>query len=285
MTQTENMPNLHGAAESKPALLPTLFIPHGGGPCFFMDWTMGPPDTWNKMADFLMGIDASIGRRPKAVLVVSGHWEEPSFTVGSGEQPSLIYDYSGFPPHTYQLKYPAPGSPTVARRVHELLEEATIPAAADPQRGWDHGVFIPFKLIYPDADVPVVQLSLKSGLDPAAHLAVGRALAPLRKENVLIVGSGMSFHNLRGFRPGGVVEASDQFDTWLTGSVTDSDSESRDRQLVQWSNAPAARQAHPREEHLIPLLVAAGAAGEDPGRKIFSDRVMGATVSAFQFGG
>jgi aromatic ring-opening dioxygenase catalytic subunit (LigB family) len=281
MAKTSNL-NRDSTAERAP--LPTLFIPHGGGPCFFMDWTMGPPDTWNKMADFLRGIDASIGRRPKAVLVVSGHWEEPNFTVGSGERPSLIYDYSGFPPHTYELKYSAPGSPELARRVQELLSAAAIPTAADSQRGWDHGVFIPFKLIYPDADVPMVQLSLKSGLDPAAHLAVGRALAPLRNEGVLIVGSGMSFHNLRGFRPGGVVEASDMFDAWLTDAVTDPDQASRDRKLVQWSNAPSARQAHPREEHLIPLMVAAGAAGADRGRKTFTDRVMGAMVSAFQFG-
>jgi aromatic ring-opening dioxygenase catalytic subunit (LigB family) len=278
-------PNLNRDSTAERAPLPTLFIPHGGGPCFFMDWAMGPPDTWNKMADFLRGIDASIGRRPKTVLVISGHWEEPNFTIGSGERPSLIYDYSGFPPHTYALKYPPPGSPELARRVQELLSAASIPAAADSQRGWDHGVFIPFKLIYPDADVPVVQLSLKSGLDPSAHLAVGRALAPLRSEGVLIVGSGMSFHNLRRFRPGGVVEASDLLDAWLTDAVTDPDQASRDRKLVGWSNAPAARQAHPREEHLIPLMVAAGAAGTDRGRKTFTDRVMGATVSAFQFGG
>jgi aromatic ring-opening dioxygenase catalytic subunit (LigB family) len=282
MAKSQNL-GRDGNAERAP--LPTLFIPHGGGPCFFMEWTMGPPDTWNKMADFLKGVDGSIGRRPKAVLVVSGHWEEPNFSVGSGERPALIYDYSGFPPHTYELKYPATGSPELAGRVQKLLSSAALPAAADPKRGWDHGVFVPFKLIYPDADVPIVQLSLRSGLDPAAHLAVGRALAPLRNEGVLIVGSGMSFHNLRGFRPGAVVEASDQFDPWLTDSVTDPDQASRDRKLVQWSNAPAARQAHPREEHLIPLMVAAGAAGADRGRKTFSDRVMGATVSAFQFGG
>ncbi len=274
--------NSDGVAPRNQALLPTLFIPHGGGPCFFMDWTMGPPDTWVRMADFLKNLGASVGRRPKAVLVISGHWEEPEFTIGSGINPSLIYDYSGFPPHTYQLKYAAQGAPELALRVQELLRAAEIHAATNPDRGWDHGVFIPFKLIFPDADVPIVQISLKAGLDPTEHIAAGRALAPLRKEDVLIVGSGMSFHNLRGFRPGGVVEASDQFDQWLTDAVIDPDS--RERKLVGWANAPAAREAHPREEHLIPLMVAAGAGRGDTGRKIFSDRVMGATVSAFQFG-
>ncbi|MCU1298013.1 MAG: dioxygenase [Acidobacteriaceae bacterium] len=260
--------------------LPTLYIPHGGGPCFFMDWN--PPGTWDKMAAWLRGLGASIGEKPKAVVVISGHWERDEFTVASNARPPLIYDYSGFPPHTYELKYLAPGSPTLAHRVRELLGNAGITSRLDAERGFDHGVFIPFKLIYPNADVPIVQLSLRAALDPAAHIRVGEALSKLRNERVLIVGSGMSYHNMRGF--GGAAQGpSDTFDTWLTGAVT-GDAKTRNEELAQWQNAPAARQSHPREEHLIPLMVAAGAAGEDVGRKIFSDRVMGATVSAYQFG-
>jgi aromatic ring-opening dioxygenase catalytic subunit (LigB family) len=275
----------HMPIETRIDSLPTLFIPHGGGPCFFMDWTMGPPDTWHRMGNWLRSLSSSIGVRPKAIVVISGHWEEDEFAVGSGAKPSLIYDYSGFPPHTYQLKYDVPGSPALAKQVHDLLTNAGFPVRLDPQRGWDHGVFIPFKLIYPDADIPVLQLSLKAGLNPAEHIKAGDALQPLRKQGVLIVGSGMSYHNLRGFQLDGEVKASDQFDNWLTEAVTAPTAQVRNEMLLRWQAAPAAHQAHPREEHLIPLMVASGAAGQDQGHKVFQDRVMGAVVSAFQFGG
>ena len=247
-----------------------------------MDWD--PPDTWHRMAAWLKQLGASIGAAPTAIVVISGHWEEAEFTVGTHPHPPLIYDYSGFPPHTYELKYPATGSPALAQRVKELLAQAGIPSRSDPQRGLDHGVFIPFKLIYPNADVPIIQLSLQAGLDPAAHLAAGHALQPLRQQGVLIVGSGMSYHNMRGFRAGGVIPASDRFDAWLAEAVCEPDPRVRNEKLAQWTLAPAAREAHPREEHLLPLIVAAGAAGDDPGSRIFTDRVMGATVSAYQFG-
>ncbi len=261
--------------------LPAFFIPHGGGPCFFMEWD--PPDTWNKMGSFLSSVHEKVGATPKAVVVVSGHWEEPEFTVTGSAYPSLIYDYSGFPPETYRLKYPAPGSPELADRIVSLLNGSGIPARVDPDRGFDHGVFIPFKLVYPEANVPIVQLSLKKGLDPAAHLGAGRALAPLRDENVLIVGSGMSYHNLRSFFAGGANPVSDQFDGWLTDAVT-SAPDQRNQRLQEWKLAPGARDAHPREEHLIPLMVAAGTAADEAGTRIYSDRVMGAALSAYQFG-
>ena len=273
--------NANQTSASNKKNLPTFFIPHGGGPCFFMEWD--PPGTWRKMADFLSGVANVVGKTPKAVLVISGHWEEPQFTATGNAHPSLIYDYSGFPPETYQLKYDAPGSPELAERVVGLLNDASIPARLDPQRGFDHGVFIPFKLIYPDANVPIVQLSLKTGLDPAAHIAAGRALAPLRDENILIVGSGMSYHNLRSFFAGGKNTASDRFDRWLTGAVTANPSE-RNGRLLDWKSAPSARDAHPREEHLIPLIVAAGAAENEAGQRIYDDRVMGAVISAYRFG-
>ena len=262
--------------------LPTFFIPHGGGPCFFMKWD--PPHEWDRMADFLRNLAASVGGKPVAVLVISGHWEQPDFGVTSGARPPLIYDYSGFPPETYEIKYPAPGSPELAEKVQQLLISAKLPSHTDSQRGFDHGVFIPFKLVYPDADIPIVQVSLRSGLDPALHVSAGRALAPLRDEGVLIVASGMSYHNMRGLMSGGALPESDVFDTWLTQAVTNRSWQARNEALIDWRRAPSARQAHPREEHLIPLMVAAGAADEDTGTKIFNDRVMGATVSAYRFG-
>ncbi|MFZ5491366.1 MAG: DODA-type extradiol aromatic ring-opening family dioxygenase [Pseudomonadota bacterium] len=264
------------------ARLPTLYIPHGGGPCFFMDWN--PPDTWDRMAAWLRGLAADIGQHPRAVLLISGHWEEPRVSVNAQAQPPLLFDYYGFPPHTYQLKYPAPGDPALAARVQALLAAGGVPTRAETERGLDHGVFVPFLLIYPQADVPIVQLSLHESLDAAAHLALGALLEPLRDEGVLIVGSGMSYHNMRGLMGGGTPGPdSERFDAWLGDACSAAPAE-RARLLTHWAQAPAARASHPREEHLLPLMVAAGAAGSDPGRRVFHDRVMGATVSAFAFG-
>ena len=259
-------------------LMPTLFIPHGGGPCFFMDWD--PPDTWDTMAAYLKGIADTLPQTPKAIVVVSAHWEEPQFTVTAHPRPALIYDYFGFPDHTYQIKYPAPGSPALAEKVCGLLKKNGIAAHQDKTRGFDHGVFIPFKLIFPEANIPVIQLSLKHGLDPQEHLAVGQMLAPLRGEGVLIVGSGMSYHNLRRFFRGND-PASGIFDSWLTGAVL---SPERENFLTQWKTAPAAHEAHPREEHLLPLMVVAGAATTDTSTRTFHDSVNGIVISGYRFG-
>lgn len=261
--------------------LPTVFLPHGAGPCFFMEWGRGPADTWDRTATYLQGLIASLPERPAAILVVSGHWEAPVFTVGSGQRPALDYDYYGFPEHTYRLTFEAAGSPSLAARVRGLLGEAAIASAEDPDHGWDHGVFVPLKLVTPDADIPVVQLSLKADLDPAAHLAAGRALAPLRNEGVLIVGSGMSWHNMRGFSPA-FTQRSATFDAWLEDAITDATN--REAALARWDSAPHGREAHPREEHLLPLMVAAGAAPGEPGRIAFRDTVMDVVVSAVEFG-
>ena len=263
--------------------MPTLYIPHGGGPCFFMAWTAGPADTWDRMGAWLRGLRATIGV-PRAIVVVSAHWEAEAFSVTGHPGPSLIYDYYGFPEHTYRIEYPAPGSPVLAERIRTLLGQAGTRVRVDPERGFDHGVFIPFKLIYPDADIPIVQLSLQTGLAPGAHLDAGAAIAPLRREGVLIVGSGMSYHNLRRFGVENNAD-SDRFDAWLGETVCAADASVRNDGLRAWQRAPAAREAHPREEHLLPLMVVAGAAENDPGERIFSDRVMGATVSAYRFGG
>ena len=265
---------------------PTLFIPHGGGPCFFMDWTMGPADTWDKTAAYLKGLIDSLPQRPDAILVISAHWEEPEFTVSVAPNPPMLYDYFGFPPHTYLLKFPAKGSAALSDRVVELMTEAGIPVRTDAERGYDHGVFVPLLVALPEADIPVVPMSVKTNLDPGDHLALGRALAPLRDENVLIVGSGMSYHNMRAFNTPRATPGSETFDAFLTNVVRDPDPEARWDALLHWSEGPMARDAHPpaAEEHLLPLMVAAGAGGDAPGRRDFSDIVMNARISAYRFG-
>jgi aromatic ring-opening dioxygenase catalytic subunit (LigB family) len=196
-----------------------------------------------------------------------------------------VFDYSGFPLHTYALKYPAPGEPALAARIAALLQAAGLPAQQDASRGFDHGVFIPMLLMFPGADIPVVQLSLSATLDPALHLAAGRALESLRHQGVLIIGSGMSYHNMRGYGDPRSGPISDEFDAWLTGAVQAAPVQ-RQQSLTDWARAPSARLSHPprAEEHLLPLMVVAGAAGQDPGEKVFSDRVMETTLSAFRFG-
>src|SRR5690606_23411059 len=163
-----------------PATQPSLFIPHGGGPCFFMP---DPQNTWIRMGDYLRGLAATLPERPRAILVVSGHWEEPTFAfTGASAHPGLIFDYYGFPPETYELTWPASTAPWLAQRGYELLQKAGLPSAIDAERGFDHGVFVPLKVAFPEADVPVVQMSLHASLDPALHVAAGRALAPLREQ-------------------------------------------------------------------------------------------------------
>ncbi len=266
------------------------FLPHGGGPCFFLNENGRVPETWRPMGEFLSDVIANLTQRPRAILIVSAHWEEPVFTVHTGERPSLLYDYGGFPPHTYQLRWDAPGVPDVAQRAVELLEAASFETGKEAQRGWDHGVFIPLKVAVPGADIPAAQISLRSpsgdeAYDAAAHIAAGRALAPLRDEGILIVGSGMSFHNMR-LRDGSAQQAADRFDEALTELVTDPRLDRRDAGLARWDTLPEARIAHParQEDHLLPLMVVAGAAGTDEGEHIFRDRVIGWTVSAYRFG-
>jgi len=266
--------------------MPTVYLPHGGGPCFFMDPPPQAPHTWDGMAAYLRGLATSIGARPRALLVVSAHWEMPRPTVNSGAAPDMLFDYYGFPAHTYQLSWPAPGSPELAARVRDLLGSAGIGADEDAARGYDHGVFVPLLLSWPDADIPTVQLSLQAGLDPTAHLAIGKALEPLRDEGVLIIGSGMSYHNLREFFTADprVIAGAEQFDTALTAALLDPVPAARDACLVRWKDMPAALAVHPRAEHLLPLMVVAGAAGNDQGRRSWTGPVFGKPVSAFQFG-
>lgn len=262
--------------------LPTLFISHGGGPWPWMEERLAE---FARTADWLTRLPSTLPAAPKAILSISGHWEEPYFTVATSAQPPMVYDYYNFPPHTYRVKYPAPGSPELADRVATLLRRAGITVRENAERGFDHGTFVPLALMYPDASVPVVSLSLRSTLDAREHLEMGAALEPLRDEGVLILGSGLSYHNLRMlFSSPSAGPVSEQFEQWLTDAVTDPDAASRAQRLASWQQAPGARLAHPREDHLIPLMVAAGAAGTSAGRRALLDVVWGIAMASYQFG-
>ena len=262
---------------------PSLFLPHGGGPCFFLNDDGTCPPAWQPMRDYLASILSSLPERPRGILIVSGHWEEADFTVHTGSRPGLLFDYGGFPAHTYRLRWDAPGAPDLARQAQALLEAAGFATGEESLRGWDHGVFVPMMVAVPEADIPTVQLSLRADLDPAAHIRAGRALESLRDAGVLIVGSGMSFHNMRTLGSD-VTPQADIFDAALSAAVTDPDPTERRRRVADWAALPQARFAHPREEHLLPLMVALGAGGDDPATHSYRDHVIGWTVSAFRFG-
>jgi aromatic ring-opening dioxygenase catalytic subunit (LigB family) len=239
---------------------------------------------FTRTADWLARLPSTLPEKPKAILSISGHWEAPEFTVSSATQPPMIFDYSGFPDYTYRISYPAPGSPELAHQVQSLLDTAKIPNHEDRQHGLDHGTFVPLFLMYPHADIPVVSMSIQSGYDPQAHIRMGEALQPLREQGVLIIGSGLSYHNMRGFGSPSADSVSKEFGQWLKQTVTIKDPKQREARLVDWETAPAARQAHPREDHLVPLMVVAGAAGADVGREEFVDHVMGVDMSSYRFG-
>ena len=263
--------------------LPTYFISHGGGPWPWMKEQMG--GAYDQLEASLARMPAEIGVTPRAVLMVSAHWEAPRFTVQTHPNPPMLYDYGGFPEFTYHVQYAAPGAPAVAARVRALLAGAGIDSAEDPARGFDHGMFAPMAVIWPQADVPVVQLSLRQGLDPAEHLALGRALAPLRDEGILVVGSGLSYHNLRAFGPAARAPSA-AFDAWLGETLALADASARSAALAAWERAPAARLAHPREEHLLPLMVALGAAEGEAATRVYHERDFfgGITVSSWRLG-
>ncbi|WNG36855.1 dioxygenase [Archangium violaceum] len=263
--------------------MPVVFLPHGGGPWPFVDLGFGDKAELDQLATYLRNLRVLPKSPPKAVLIISAHWEERVPTVMSGARPPMLYDYYGFPPESYRITWPAPGEPKLAARVRELLGKAGFETAEDTERGFDHGTFVPLKLTYPDADVPTVQLSLKQGLAPKEHLAMGRALQPLRDEGVFILGSGMTFHNLRAFGDPRSRPVSETFDAWLREAAT-LPARERDDRLTHWSTAPAARLAHPREEHLLPLMVIAGAAGEDQGTVGYNGTVLGLRLSSYHYG-
>jgi 4,5-DOPA dioxygenase extradiol len=258
---------------------PVLYLPHGGGPMPLMN----DPAHAGLIA-FLRDIGTHYPR-PEAVVLVSAHWEARVPALNAAAAPPLLFDYYGFPPETYRIVYPAPGRPELAERIAALLQQGGFASELVKDRGYDHGVFVPLKLVYPDADVPLVQLSLIKGLDAEAHIRLGRCLAPLREQNIAIIGSGMSFHNLQAIFAGERADfraASDQFDAWLRQVITDPalDEARRATLLAHWQEAPYARFNHPREEHLLPLHVCYGAAGA-PGQVLFNEALMGHKVSGF----
>ncbi len=277
-----------GEQESVSARMPAVFLPHGGGPWPFMDDSaFGAPGMWDELSAYLRALSMTPPRPPAAVLVISAHWEAPRPTVMSARRPPMLYDYYNFPPETYEVQWPAPGAVEVAAEVRRLLEQSGFPTDEDVTRGFDHGTFVPLALTYPEANIPTTQLSLVAGLDPARHIELGRALAPLRDQGVFIIGSGMSYHNLRALTGRGGASAMESesraFDEWLAESVS-GEANTRETRLVEWERAPAARACHPREEHLLPLMVVAGAAGDDAAALPYRERVMGAHVSAVHFG-
>ncbi len=255
-----------------------VYISHGGGPLPILG-----DESHRAMVGFMADLPARIGR-PDAVLVVSAHWEEDVATVLGAPNPPLFYDYYGFPDEAYDIEYPAPGSPELAGRIIEMLEREGLAARVDSQPGFDHGLFIPLKLMYPEADIPALQLSLLRGLDPRMHLRLGRAMRELLKENVLIVGSGFSFHNMGAFlwQGGSPPDAANEaFQEWLIETCTGPLSRpEREERLVGWEGAPSARYCHPREEHLMPLHCCLGMA-QGPAEKIFDDYILGKRAVAF----
>lgn len=261
--------------------LPTYFISHGGGP---WPWIPSMADELAPLASALARMPDDIGTRPRAVLMISGHWEEAAYTIQTAARPGMLYDYRNFPPETYRITYPAPGDPALADRVAQLVDAAGLPTARDATRGYDHGAFVPMALIYPDADVPLVQLSMRHHYDPAEHFRLGQALASLRDDGVLIVGSGLSYHNLRNFGPRARVP-SQAFDTWLSETLSHVPA-SRTAKALNWEQAPHARVCHAQEDHLVPLFTALGAAENDPATRVYHQTGIfgGVTASSWKFG-
>lgn len=248
-----------------------IFISHGGGPMPLL----GDPGH-QEMVDQLTELAGKLAK-PSAILVISAHWEESLPTITAGAHPQLIYDYYGFPPEAYSIGYPCPGEPELARQVYQALEQAGIQARLDQERGFDHGLFVPLKLMYPEADIPCVQLSLINSLDANTHLAIGRALQALDYDNLLVIGSGFSFHNMRAFFTEATPEIRARnwaFEDWLERTCSDTamPESVRAQRLAHWDRAPHARYCHPREEHLLPLHVCYGLADKP------SDSHMSATI-------
>ncbi|MFT3930932.1 MAG: class III extradiol ring-cleavage dioxygenase [Spongiibacteraceae bacterium] len=256
-----------------------LFISHGGGPLPLL----GDPNH-RDMVDCLQQIAALIPK-PEAIVVVSAHWEERVPTITAGANPELIYDYYGFPPESYEIRYPCPGKPALAQKLHDLFGAAGIDSQLDAQRGFDHGLFVPLKIMYPAADIPCVQLSLVSTLNAAEHIAIGRALQTVCDDNVLVIGSGFSFHNMKAFFSADTPQSRNlnhAFEDWLrsTCSSTEYSEQQRADLLSHWSEAPGARFCHPREEHLLPLLVCYGLA-QAPCAKYFELQILNKKTSMY----
>lgn len=262
---------------------PVYFIPHGGGPWPIVDVGPGGKKSWSGLKNFLETLPTKLPSRPDAVVVISAHWEEPVPTVMSHPNPDLYYDYYGFPEESYHLTWRAPGDPRLAASMETALREAGIPCAETDDRGFDHGTFVPMLVMFPSGEIPIVQLSLRQGLDPAEHIQMGKALEKLRDQNILIIGSGMSYHNMRGYGTTQGEQDSHLFHEWLS-RIMKLEPPQRDEELLRWKSAPKALACHPRAEHLLPLMVAAGAGGSDAASIPYREKVLGTEVCAVRFG-
>ncbi|TDK64501.1 DODA-type extradiol aromatic ring-opening family dioxygenase [Sapientia aquatica] len=261
--------------------MPVYFVSHGGGPWPFVDGMRG---LYVKTEAEFRALSKRLPTKPTAIVAISGHWEESEFTVSTAANPSMVYDYYGFPENTYRVKYPAPGSPSVAARVKALLSDHGLAVRESGHRGFDHGTFVPLSLMFPNADVPVVSLSMKRTYNVAEHIRMGQALAPLRNEGVLIIGSGLTYHNMSGFGRAESTRIAEGFQGYLNNAVEQTDSAVREHALLNWESAPGARLVHPQEDHLIPLMVVAGAAGESIGKTMFTEYVMKVPMTSYEFG-
>ena len=242
-----------------PKQVKSLYLSHGGGPLPLL----GDPGH-QYMVESLQALAGEIPK-PNAIIVVSAHWEAPVVTITGHAAPPIIYDYYGFPSEAYEIEYPAPGHPELAEHLHDLFMQNNIQAKLDERRGFDHGLYVPLNLMYPDADIPCIQVSMLSSLDPQNHIEMGEILGKVNHDNVLIVGSGFSFHNLPALIQPGIEDTDDknlQFEQWLneTCSSQSMTEAQRQQKLLDWEHSPSARYCHPREEHLLPLHVCYGAA-------------------------
>ena len=257
-----------------------IYFSHGGGPLPIL----GDP-SHEKMITFMKQLPQKLNK-PDAVIVISAHWEEAIPTIIGNESPPLLYDYYGFPEEAYKIEYPVPGNPKLAKTVENLLEKKGIQSKITVERGFDHGLFIPLRMMWPVPEIPMIQISLIRGLDPKNHISLGNALKTLLEENILIIGSGFSFHNMRAFtydnsnKPD---SRNDEFQEWLinvcTGRYTKSE---REQKLIEWNKVPHARYCHPREEHLLPLHVCLGMSNESA-NVIFDDYIIGKRAIALQW--
>ena len=260
---------------------PSIFINHGGGPLPLLG---RQPELVQNMKDIVTNHLKPLKEEPKAIVMISAHWEESNpIKITASENPTMLYDYHGFPKETYEYQYPAPGSPTLAQTIQNLLGENGITSELDYDRGYDHGVFIPLMIMYPKANIPVVCVSLDGSLDAKRNMDIGKALSPLREDGVLILGSGYTFHNMNAFfnPTSKTYDASNKFNAWLKETILNDDDKSSDNddtnkskkkdhiekmneKFLQWDTlAPGARISHPREEHLLPLFMVAATASID----------------------
>lgn len=268
--------------QAKTTRFPAVYVNHGGGPMPLLGKQPAVADSFRDIAASLP--------RPRAVVIISAHFETSVTTILTAESPGLLFDYNGFAPEAYRFKYPARPDSDVIARIQNLLAKVNIPFRTDTERGMDHGVFVPLMLMYPDADIPVICVSQPSDYNPDSVWALGSALAPLRDEGILVLGSGASFHNFSAFfrRPGDPKKAEDvkqskEWDTWLRETVACAPAE-REKRLREWFHGPHARFAHPEEDHLMPLLAVAAASGSDPGNATREQNMAGLSVSSFVFG-